>query len=533
MLNLKARPCDEAAIRATGAVAGCPERNKAWVLAVTILASTMAYIDESVVNVALPTIEADLTTSAAVVQWLVNAYMLSLTALVLLGGAAGDQFGRRKIFVAGTALFATASLWCGLSGDIAQLILARGAQGAGAALLIPCSLAIIGATFGEDERGAAIGTWAAFSAISAAFGPVLGGWIVDHVSWRWIFLINPLIALPCIWIALRHVPESRDTQGPRGLDWPGAVLAFAGLGALVYGLIAAPGRGWNDPLVIAALIAGLLLLAGFVRVEAKSRTPMMPLTLFASPGFAGVNLMTLLLYAGLGGAFFFLPFLLIQVHGFSAMLAGMAFLPFTIIMAVLSRWSGGLLDRFGARIPLVAGPAITGIGFVLLAMPDAAHSYAALLAPMVVIGIGMAITVAPLTTSVINAVPERQAGTASGINNAVASLASLLAVAILGAVALGTHNHALDRHLAAQPLSPQVRAAVAGARGKFAAEPTGLQGEERETAEAIVRHSLQQSIRLVMGLAAVLAFAAALCAALTIQPPQCRPRKAATPAHAG
>ena len=251
MPNPKARPCDEAAIRATGAVAGCPQQSKRWILAVTILASTISYIDESVVNVALPTIEAELKTSAAVVQWLVNAYMLSLTALVLTGGAAGDQFGRRRIFVVGTALFAAASLWCGLSGDIAQLIAARTLQGAGAALLIPCSLAIIGATFDESERGAAIGTWASFSALSAAIGPVLGGWIVDHASWRWIFLINPFIALPAILIALRHVPESRDENAARGLDWRGALLAFAGLGALVYGLIAAPDRGWSDTRVIA------------------------------------------------------------------------------------------------------------------------------------------------------------------------------------------------------------------------------------------------------------------------------------------
>src|SRR5438874_2692584 len=427
MFNAKARPCDEAAIRSVSA-ADCTDRAKPWVLAVTIMASTISYIDESVVNVALPTIEADLKTSAAVVQWLINAYMLSLTALVLVGGAAGDQLGRRRVFVAGTALFAAASLWFGLSGDIGQLILARAIRGARAALLIPCSLAIIGATFEESERGKAIGTWAGFSAISAALGPVLGGWIVDHVSWRWIFLINPFIALPAIWIALRHVPESRDAQAARGLDWRGALLALAGLGSLVYGLIAAPGRGWGDATVIASLAAGLLLLAAFVWEEARSPAPMMPLKLFSSRMFAGVNLLTLLLYAGLGGAFFFLPFLLIQVHGFSATLAGAVFLPFTIIMAVLSRWSGGLINRFGARLPLTIGPAIAAIGFVLL--PTAGDSYAALLVPMIVLGLGMAVTVAPLTTSVINAVPERQAGVASGINNAVASLASLLAVAI-------------------------------------------------------------------------------------------------------
>src|SRR5882724_11118613 len=233
MPNPKPRPCDEATIRSVSAGSECAGSSKPWVLAVTIMASTISYIDEAVVNIALPTIEADLKTSAAVVQWLVNAYMLSLTALVLIGGAAGDQFGRRRVFVIGTALFAAASLWCGLAGDIAQLILARVVQGAGAALLIPCSLAIIGATFDESERGKAIGTWAAFSAISAAFGPMLGGWIVDHISWRWIFLINPFIALPTILIALRHVPESRDAHAPRGLDWRGALLALAGLGSLV------------------------------------------------------------------------------------------------------------------------------------------------------------------------------------------------------------------------------------------------------------------------------------------------------------
>src|ERR1044072_644426 len=246
MPNPKARPCGEGAIRSTAATFECTGSAQPSVLAVTILASTISYVDESVVNVALPTIEADLKASAAITQWLVNAYMLSLTALVLVGGAAGDQLGRRRVFITGTTIFGAPSLWCGLSGDIAEVILVRPVQGLGAALLIPCSLAIIGATFDEDERGKAIGTWAAFSAISAAFGPVLGVWIVDHTSWRWIFLINPFIALPTILIALRHVPESRDLQATSGLDWRGALLALLGLGALVYGLIAAPGRGWGN-----------------------------------------------------------------------------------------------------------------------------------------------------------------------------------------------------------------------------------------------------------------------------------------------
>lgn len=523
MLNPKARPCDEAAIRATAGTSDCTANTKRWVLAVTIMASTISYIDESVVNVALPTIEADLKTSAAATQWLINAYMLSLTALVLVGGAAGDHLGRRRVFVTGVAIFAAASAWCGLAPGITHLMVARVVQGAGAALLIPCSLAIIGATFNEDERGKAIGTWAAFSGLSAAFGPVLGGWIVDHTSWRWIFLINPFIALPAILIALRHVPESRDPQAASGLDWRGASLAFLGLGALGYGLIAAPGRGWGDAQVVGALGVGVLLLAAFIREERRSRNPMMPLALFASRMFAGVNALTLLLYAGLGGAFFFLPFLLIQVHGFSATLAGASFLPFTAIMAGLSRWSGGLIDRFGARLPLIVGPAVAALGFLLLAMPAAADSYFTLLAPMIVLGLGMAVTVAPLTTTVINAVPERQAGVASGINNAVASLASLLAIALLGAIALGVYNRTLDREIASPALSADVRAAVSQARGKFAAE-IALAGEGRKAAETIVRQSLGTSIRIALWVAAALALLAAFTAALTIPP---RPPKPA------
>jgi EmrB/QacA subfamily drug resistance transporter len=528
MLNPKARPCDEAAIRSTAPDRGCTESAKPWVLAVTILASAISYIDESVVNVALPTIEADLKTSATATQWLINAYMLVLTALVLVGGAAGDQLGRRRVFVAGLGLFAAASLWCGLSPGIASLIAARAVQGAGAALLIPCSLAIIGATFNENERGKAIGTWAAFSAMSAAFGPILGGWIVDHVSWRWIFLINPFIALPTVVMALRHVPESRDPQAASGLDWRGALLALGGLGSLVYGLIAAPERG-IDTVVLASLGAGAVLLALFIWEEARSRAPMMPLSVFRSRVFSGVNALTLLLYAGLGGAFFFLPFLLIQVHGFSATLAGVSFLPFTFIMAVLSRWSGGLIDRFGARLPLVIGPVIAAGGFALLAMMDGAGSFVVLLAPMIVLGLGMAITVAPLTTTVINAVPQHQAGVASGINNAVASLASLLAVAILGAVALGAYNRALDQRLAAPALSAEVRQAVAQARGKFAAEIT-LQGDGRKAAQDLVRPSLAAGISLALWLAAALALLASLCAALTIGPQPKRSAQALEPA---
>ena len=375
MINLKAAPCDEGIIRSARATANCPARQKPWVLLATILASSIANIDGSVVNVALPAVEKDLAASVEVIEWLVNAYTLCLSALMLVGGAAADRYGRRKIFISGLAIFAVASLWCGFAPSVAQLITARAAQGLGAALFIPCSLALIGASFDENERGKAIGTWAACSAIASAVGPLLGGWIVDHFTWRLIFLINPPTALFTIWIATAYVPESVDPQAHGKLDWRGAILALLGLGGVCFGLMAAPDFGWADLKVVIALAGGLLLLVAFICVERYSAAPMLPLTLFRSRVFSAVNLLTLLLYAALGATFFFLPFATIQVHGYSAVFAGAVFLPFTVVMAVLSRWSGGLLDRFGARLPLVVGPAIAALGFALLAWAVGGETY--------------------------------------------------------------------------------------------------------------------------------------------------------------
>ncbi|HZP78400.1 MAG TPA: MFS transporter [Pseudolabrys sp.] len=516
MANLKARPCDEGSIRATRGSASCTATQKRWVLAATILGSTISFIDESVVNVALPAIEKNLAASAASAQWIVNAYTLALSALLLLGGAGGDRFGRRRIFVTGTVIFALASLWCGIAPGIAQLLAARVTQGIGAALLVPCSLAIIGATFEESERGKAIGTWAAFSAVAAAVGPLAGGFITDHTTWRVIFLINPLLAIPTILVTLRHVPESRDAEVHGHLDWLGAALALLGLGSAVFGIIALPELGWRSPLVLGGLAAGFILLAAFVWVEARSQAPMMPLGLFRSRTFSGVNLLTLLLYAGLGGALFFLPFALIQVEGTSATVAGTVFLPFTIIMGALSRWSGGLLDRFGARGPLIIGPLIVAAGFGLLALTPGASLLTRFFIPISVMGFGMTVSVAPLTTMVINAVPTRQAGVASGINNAVASVANLLAVAIFGAVVLTSFDRALDRSVAATPLPPQAREMIERGRGKFVIETAG-EGEAQKIATSVLKDSLAEGISTAMLLAAGLAVAGAAAAALTIE----------------
>ncbi len=478
MSNPKALPCDEVAIRASVRVPACAAR-KTWVLTAAVLGSTLAYVDDSVVNVALPRMESDLDTTLSAMQWVVNAYTLCMTALLLVGGAAADQFGRRLIFLIGITVFAVSSIGCGLAPDVPVLIAARAVQGAGAALLVPCSLALIGAAYDEKERGTAIGIWSGASAIASGAAPILGGWLVDHSSWRMIFLINPLLAIPTFWIAVRHVPESRDPNAAPGIDWRGALLAFGGLGSLV---------------------------------------PMMPLELFRSRTFSGVNLLTLLLYGALGGAFFFVPFLLIQAYGYSATAAGAAYLPFTLVLGVLSRWSGGLVDRFGARTPLIVGPALTGVGFLIL--PGGGGAWWAVFLSMLVLGLGMAITVAPLTTTVINAVPAQRTGVASGINNAVATVGSLLLIALLGGVAVSTFDGSLDRHLAEAPASAHVKAAVEQARGGFVipSMPADLTSGERQRAHAIVADSVAVTVRLTLWIAATLALVSAVAAAVTIRP---------------
>jgi EmrB/QacA subfamily drug resistance transporter len=519
LINPRPRPCDEQTIRAARGTVDCVARQRRWILVATILASVIAYIDESVVNIALPAMAKDLAASVGAIQWVINAYTLLLSAFLLVGGAAADKLGRRRVFITGTAVFTIASVACGLSASVTQLILARAVQGIGAALLIPCSLAIIGASFPEAERGRAIGTWAGFSAVAAALGPLLGGWIVDHLTWHAIFLVNPFLAAPAIWIAWRHLPESYDPDAPPGIDWLGSLMAFGGLGGIAYGLIALADRGARDLLVVASLAGGVLLLIMFVWHEGRTRSPMMPLDLFRSRTFSGINVLTLLLYGALGGALFLLPFDLIQVHGHSATVAGASFLPFTVIMGALSRWSGGLLDRFGARLPLTVGPAVVAAGFALFAISRPTASYwIGFSLPITIIGLGMAVAVAPLTTAVINAVPAHRTGFASGINNAVASVATLLAVAIFAAVALSSFNRTLDHQLQRPALSTPVRQAIEQAHGKFVIERSEAseRTEERMAAEAMIREALAAGIRLAMLLAAALALTGAVCAALTI-----------------
>jgi EmrB/QacA subfamily drug resistance transporter len=503
-------------IRSSSTVPECVRR-RFWVLAAAILGSTLAFVDKSVVNVALPDIESSLRTSLAAMQWVVNAYALCMSALLLFGGAAADQFGRRLMFIVGVSVFAVASIGAGLAPNVQMLIATRAVQGTGAALLIPCALALIGAAFDEQDRGAAIGIWAGASAFSAGAAPILGGWLVDHSSWRVIFLINPLVAIPTLWIAVRRVPESRNPDAPPGVDWLGALLAVMGLGGLAYGLIASATLGWNDIVVIGSLSAGVVLSIAFVLTERVSSSPMMPLELFRSLRFSGINLLTLLLYGALGAAFFFLPFLLIQARGYSATAAGAAYVPFTLLVALLSRWSGKLGDKFGARWLLISGPVFAAVAFALLG--SGKGSYWITIVSMAILGFGMGVAVAPLTTTVMNAVPPDRTGVASGINNAVASVGSLLLIGVLGSVALGAFDHSMDRELASVHTSPDVRAVVDSARGGFVVPPmaASLSAQARQQAHAIINGALAGTVRMAVWVAALLALAGALTAVVAIR----------------
>ena len=519
------QPCDEGVIQSTphAGKISLPGAKSAgmWVLVATILGSSMAFIDSTVVNVALPVLQTELKATVADVQWVVEAYALFLAALILVGGSLGDHFGRRRIYAMGIALFTLASLACGFAPNVTFLIIARAVQGIGGAMLVPGSLAIIGAFFDSERRGRAIGTWSGFTAITSALGPVLGGWLVQYASWRWVFFINLPLAAVVLFILFWRVPESESEEDQRrGLDWWGATLATLGLGGVVYGLIEANNVGFSDPLVLIALVAGIVALLVFLIVEARIASPMLPLTLFRSSTFSGANLLTLLLYAALGGTLFFLPFNLIRVQGYSPTAAGAANLPFVLIMFTLSRWSGGLVARYGAKIPLIIGPVIAAAGFFLFSLTGIGGSYWTTFFPaVVVLGIGMAVAVAPLTTAVMGSVDSQRAGIASGINNAVARTAGLLAIAALGIVALVIFSASLDSNLNALALAPGVRSVLVAQQNKLVGIdiPPGLSSATSVAVHKAISESFVTSFHVVMVIGAALALASALCSFLLIE----------------
>ena len=403
-----------------------------WVLLATVLGSGIAFLDGTVVNVALPAIGEDFGVGFSSLQWTISAYMLTLGALLLVGGALGDLYGRKLIFVWGLGGFTVASLLCGIAPSVGFLIAARALQGVGAALLVPGSLALISGSFSEEDKGQAIGAWSGLSGVTTALGPFIGGWLVDSVSWRWVFLINLPLALIAIAITLRHGPESRNLAAARTPDVRGGITAALGLGGIVFALIEGPARGWDEPLVIVAAVVGVVATTAFLVVEAKVSHPMMPFSIFRSRQFSAANGTTLLVYAALSGAMFLVVIQLQKILGYSALEAGAAFLPVTLLLLALSPTAGKLAQRWGPRGPMTVGPLVAGAGLALLMNVDAGSAYATDLLPgIVVFGLGLAATVAPLTTAVLTAIEGSHAGLASGINNAVARIAGLLAVVLI------------------------------------------------------------------------------------------------------
>jgi EmrB/QacA subfamily drug resistance transporter len=513
-------PCDEAVIRSVNAGVQCTAQAGRWILAATILGSSMAFIDSTVVNVALPALQASLHATVVGVQWVVESYGLFLGALILVGGSLGDLFGRRLMFLVGVGIFAAASIACGFASNIHQLVIARSVQGVGAAFLVPGSLSIISACFDEKTRGQAIGTWSGFTAITTAAGPVLGGWLIEHASWRWAFFINIPLAAAVIAVSLRRIPESRNATAAH-VDWLGTLVATVGLGGVVYGFIESVNLGWGHPLVFGSLIAGFACLIVFAFVEARVSSPMIPLTLFKSHSFRGANLLTLFLYAALGIFFFLFPMNLIQVQGYSTTATGAAALPLILLMFFLSRWSGGLVARYGPRAPLIAGPLIAATGFVLFAVPCVGASYWKTFFPaFVVLGFGMAISVAPLTTVVMGSVGQDRAGTASGINNAVARVAGILAIAILGIVMVKAFSSSLNRSLTGQLLPPGILQFVRSNEIKLAGLdlPSGLAADTTAVIRASISHAFVSGFRTVMSVCAGLSLASAAVAWLMIPP---------------
>ena len=519
MAGIAKQPCDEGVIRSKGAKSPCTPNVTPWVLAATILGSSMAFIDETAIPVALPAIQEGLGATAVDGQWVVEAYALLLAALVLVGGSLGDHLGRRRIFAAGIVIFALASACCGLAQSPEQLIVARAIQGVGGALLVPNSLAIIGASFEEERRGKAIGTWAGLTSVTLILGPVLGGYLVENVSWRAVFFINIPLAIVIVAITFSHVPESKDEQARR-LDLLGAALAAVGLGGLVFGLLESSRVGLGAPLVVGSISIGVIALAAFVIAEGRVREPMMPLSLFRSRNFSGANVFTLLLYFALGGTLFFLPFNLIWVQGYSATAAGAAIVPAILLMSLLSRYTGGLTDRFGPRLPLVLGPAIAAAGFALFAMPGIGGSYWATFFPAtIVLGIGLSILVPAVTTVALNSVDIGHSGLASAINNAFSQTAGLLAVAVLGVLMFATFGDNLDERLAALDLSPEARQQLEEEKVELGAAkaPEGLDAALNGTVERAIDEAFVSGYRAVMLVAAALALASAISAALLIE----------------
>ena len=492
-------------------------RQRRFVLAATILASGMAFLIGTAVTLALPTIQAELNTSVSELQWVVNAQLLTLASLLLIGGALGDRFGRKRIFIIGTVVFVLGALLAGLSKSTGQLIASQALQGFGAALMIPQSLAIINVCFAEEHRGQAIGIWAGVSGGIAALGPFLGGWLVQTFGWNSIFFINLPLGIAVVVITLIFVPESRNPVARR-LDWAGTLCVVSGLAGLAYGLIQGPAHGWNNPFTLAALIGGMIMLVAFVLVEAKQAEPMVPLHIFRNPVVAGANLATLSLYLALYGVIFLVVLNLQQVQGLTPLQSGLGLLAPFVLITFLAGPAGTLADRIGPRLQMVAGPLVVAAGMAWLVVAGTQANYWLHFLPgMIVFGAGMAFVIAPLTKCALSVSPE-YSGAASGFNNAVSRVAALMGVAALGALVISIFNSELAAAIAGSSLSGAEKDVILGQTARLLGIqiPETFSAIARETTTQIIKAAFVSGFRWAMGISAALAVVSAVIAFFTI-----------------
>jgi EmrB/QacA subfamily drug resistance transporter len=501
------------------------DRQKRLTLLACILGSAIVFIDGTVVNVALPAIRDDLDAGLAAQQWIIEAYLLTLGSLILIGGSLSDLFGRRRVFALGAALFGATSLLCAVAPSAGLLIVARSLQGVAGALLVPSTLATIVAVFPEDERGAAIGSWTAWSGVTTVVGPLAGGALIQVASWRWVFGLNLIPVAATLFLIATALPEKLDERFEHvQVDVPGAVLCALGLAGPVFALIEQPRYGWGDPIVLVPMFAGLAIFGAFIARERRTREPMLPLSLFKRRNFAISNLATLTIYAGLGASIFFLALFLQETAGYTPLEAGFALTPLTVLMFLLSRRFGALADRFGPHVFMSVGPFVAGAGLLLLAvLVDQNANYLTEVVPgLTLFGLGLSMTVAPLTATVLGDADERHAGIASGVNNAVARVAGLLAIAALGAVVSAQFSASADAHLADQRLTPAAQSAVVRAKDRplTTSEAESVRGRQRRQLEDAFADASVSAFRLGIGITAALVMLGGLVSALWIRNPR-------------
>lgn len=492
-----------------------------WVLTSTILASAMAFIDGTALNVVLPALQKALNATGADLFWILNAYLLVLAALILVGGSLGDRLGRKKVFMTGILVFILGSAACGFAPDVHYLIGFRILQGAGGALMIPGSLSLLSSSIDEKEKGKAIGTWSSVTTVVTMGGPILGGALADAGLWRYIFFINVPIGLATLLVLSRKVGESKDAEAGNALDLPGVFTIALGLAALTFGFLRWPALGFSSFPIWGSLALGLLLLVLFVIIESRSRHPMMPLFLFSNRTFSGVNALTFFLYAGLGAGMLFLSLNLVQAQGYSQLESGLTFLPFTILMITMARWAGTLADKHGPRLFLICGPAVAGAGLLILSFVGETRGpgdyWTSFLPGVLVFGLGMAFTVAPLTTAVMTSVGDQYSGTASGVNNAMTRIASVFANAIFGALAVLLFTGVLrDR---TEKLTPEARQAVLAQAANLgnARVPAGVPAADKAAVTRFYREGFVAVYGDMLRLAAGLAFLGALMGLLFVR----------------